>query len=1051
MNPDLFRTVFESSLDAIIVFDKSGIVDCNPSALRMFGCPTRDELIGKHPFDFSPSTQPGGEDSASLANERIAAAFNEGANLFEWTHRRLEGATFPAEVLLTAVELDGKAVLHAMVRDITKRKLRGEEWRTMESGLKDAMRLARVGSWSWDTVTDTHIWSEGIYLIYGRDPGLPPADFQEVRKYFTPESWEKLSAAVEEGLAQGRAYECDAEVVRPDGARRWITARGMATLDAGGKVVGLHGTVQDITERKRAEQSLYESEKLYRSLFENMLNGFAYCQMIFEQEQPHDFIYLSTNATFEALTGLKNVTGKRVSDVIPGIRQSDPKLFEIYGRVSLSGKPERFEIYIEALQQWFWISVYSPGKGYFVAVFDVITERKRMESELLAQNAELENKVAARTADLERARRDADEANRAKSDFLAAMSHEIRTPMNGVIGMIDVLRQTSLKGQQVEMVNIIHDSALSLLDIIEDILDFSKVEAGRLQIDIVPMGIVDVVERACGTMDRIALKKGTELTMFVDPAVPSEVAGDPGRLRQILINLINNAVKFSSGQGRQGKVSVRASLADGKPGPALVEFRVADNGVGMDEQTQARLFKAFMQADPSTTRGYGGTGLGLVISRQLAHLMGGEISVKSEKGKGSLFIVRIPFALPAETSVASKVWSMIAGLSCIVVGDSGSLSADIAAYLTHAGAPTERAPDLAGVRDWIAGRKSGLHVVVVDAGGGEPPLYELRAIADAHRNQQARFVVISRGSRREPRLEDVDLVSVDGNVLTRLALLKAVSIVAGLTKEADQEKQLGNLRVTITPPSREEARRRGRLILVAEDNETNQKVIRQQLMLLGQTADVVENGRKALASWRSGDYGLLITDLYMPEMDGYELTKAVRAGETGKTRMPIIAYTANALKGEVDRCLEVGMDDYISKPVQLAKLEGMLKKWLPVSLESESVPQSSPVPVDVNVLKALVGDDEAVIRDFLSDFRATMAKTTVELRTACMSGQAETTRALAHKLKSSANSVGALTLGELCAEIEQSGRAGDKDALAAMLQGFEQELARVEKFLKERT
>ncbi len=670
--------------------------------------------------------------------------------------------------------------------------------------------------------------------------------------------------------------------------------------------------------------------------------------------------------------------------------------------------------------------------------------------EMLHEKERLEVAVKEKTKDLEGARRTAEEANRAKSEFLSTMSHEIRTPMNGVIGMVDVLKQSSLKSQQVEMVNIIQDSALSLLDIIDDILDFSKIEAGRLQIESVPMGVADVVEGACETIDRIALKKGTELTMFVDPAVLSEVNGDPGRLRQILINLINNAVKFSSGQRRQGKVSVRARLADGKPGTALVEFSVADNGVGIDAQTQARLFTAFMQADSSTTRTHGGTGLGLVISRHLTHLMGGEISVKSVKGIGSLFIVRIPFALPTERPEADKVPSLVAGLPCIVVGDSDSLSADLAAYLTHAGAQTGRTEDLTGVREWIAGRKSGLCVVVVDAGGGEPPLNELRAIAGALQNQKIKFVVIGRGQRREPRLEDADLVLVDGNVLTRHALLKAVAIAAGRAKEAYEEGLPAKSRVIITPPSREEARQRGRLILVAEDNETNQKVIRQQLMLLGYVAEVVENGRKALVFWRSGDYGLLIADLNMPEMDGYELTKAVRAGEADKTHMPIIAYTANALKGEADRCLAAGMDDYISKPVQLAKLEAILKKWLPVSLESASVPQSSPVPVDVGVLKALVGDDEAMIRDFLSDFRATTAKTAVELRAAYADGQAATAGELAHKLKSSAHSVGALALGGLCAEIEQYGRAGDKDALAALLPWFEQELAKVEHFLKER-
>ncbi len=699
-------------------------------------------------------------------------------------------------------------------------------------------------------------------------------------------------------------------------------------------------------------------------------------------------------------------------------------------------------------------------------LLSVIEDQKQAEESLRRLNEELENKVALRTSDLELSRHDAEEANQAKSAFLAAMSHEIRTPMNGVIGMVEVLQQSSLNGPQMEMTNIIHDSAFALLAIIDDILDFSKIEAGKLQIDTVPMSVADVVEGTCETMSRMALKKEVELTLFTDPGIPLQVMGDPGRLRQILVNLTNNAIKFSSGPQRLGKVSVRALSTKSTPEQVTLEFHVTDNGIGIDKETQARLFTPFSQADSSTTRNYGGTGLGLAISRQLANIMGGEITVQSEPGKGSVFSVRLPFKLLPEQADVNP--SLVAGVHCLVVGGTGGLADDLATYLKHAGALVERVEDLAPVKEWIASRPPGLCLVLIDTAADNPPLDKLRAAALAHPEQKTRFVVIRRGQRREPRLEDADLVLVEGNILTRRTLLKAVAVAAGWVKAPDRKGAASDVKAKLTPLSREEARRQGRLILIAEDNEINQKVILQQLTLLGQTADIASNGREALEQWQGGGYGLLITDLHMPEMDGYELTTAIRTAEDSKTHKPIIAFTANALKGEDEHCRAVGMDDYLSKPVQLVNLKAMLEKWLPSgvlpyaptddrmvgaygntpSVDSGVVkPSPSPAPVDVNVLKALVGDDEATIRDFLHDFRISAVKIAAELKSACNSGQAAQAGALAHKLKSSARSVGALALGELCEEMEQAGKAGDTAALAALLPKFELELASVEGYL----
>lgn len=684
-----------------------------------------------------------------------------------------------------------------------------------------------------------------------------------------------------------------------------------------------------------------------------------------------------------------------------------------------------------------------------VLVFRDVTHEYAAQRALQDKNLELESATMA-----------AKRANLAKSEFLATMSHEIRTPMNGVIGMIDVLQQSSLNGPQMEMTNIIHDSAFALLAVINDILDFSKIEANKLDVESIPMSIPDVVESACENMNLMALKKDIELTLFVDPAIPASVLGDPGRLRQVLINLTNNAIKFSSGQQRVGRVSVRALLVAQHDGLVDLALQVADNGIGIDEATRQRLFSAFIQADTSTTRNFGGTGLGLAISGQLADIMGGDIVVQSTPGQGSLFTVRLPFKLSNEAGNESNLPSLIAGLSCLMMADAGGFSSDIASYLTHGQAAVQYAADVAAAGLWMDQFPDGI-CLVTGAADVTALVEGLRGAADLRLAQRIRFVVIGHGQRRRPRQQDRDTVLIDGNLLTRKSLLKAVAIAAGRAKAPDMGNAPAEVKKSATPISREEARLEGRLILVAEDNEYNQKVILQQLMLLGRTADIATNGQEALTRWATGAYAILITDLHMPQMDGYELTAAIRAAEAGKGRIPIIAFTANAFKGEAERCKAIGMDDYLSKPVQLVELKAMLKKWQPVvhsntfvATPSDDTTHST-VPiaeataaVDIKVLTALIGNEPAVIREFLNDFSASAAEIAGELRTAFAAVDSRATGALAHKLKSAARAVGAMALGELCASMEQAGKTGDTAELRRMQPRFETELLRVGTFLR---
>lgn len=680
-------------------------------------------------------------------------------------------------------------------------------------------------------------------------------------------------------------------------------------------------------------------------------------------------------------------------------------------------------------------------------------ERKRLAERVEARTRELNDT----NRQLREAKDEAERANRAKSTFLATMSHEIRTPMNGVVGMIDVLEQTTLNQQQRDMMQLVRVSALSLLDIINDIMDISKIEAGGVELERRLFCLVGVVEKSCLMMDNLATAKGVELTMFVDPRLPAGIVGDEVRLRQILLNLVSNAVKFSSEQ-EHGNVTVRARALSQTDKQLMLELRVADNGIGMDSETLAGLFVAYKQADGSTTRRFGGTGLGLAITKHLVDLMDGDITVQSAPGSGTVFTVVLPLAIDAtaaEAAVEPRL-SLDLTTSCLVVGGLSSMAEDLAAYLNHAGATVVRCDDLAEASAQLQRLGQGQYICVIDTEDESPLPSEVRQALRRQNGVELRFVVIGRGPRRSPRIIEADYVALDGNVLRRSVLLGAIACVSGQPGAANAASAKPAIPAVVAP-GRAEALSKGSLILVAEDNEINQKVIVRQLEILGYAADIAVNGERALELWRSGNYALLLTDLHMPEMDGYQLTRVIRAEEKVGAHMPIIILTADKIQGNLDKYMALGMDDCLDKPVRLDDLQATLQKWMPAEVDeceqADTVRverEPAALPVDIAELTLLIGDDSDDIYEFLQDFLRYGSNAVAEIELAYQRRDIDKIKGIAHKIKSSARAVGALRLAESFESIEVIANTGSAHSLAPEVAACKAEMARVATYIRAR-
>jgi PAS domain S-box-containing protein len=718
-------------------------------------------------------------------------------------------------------------------------------------------------------------------------------------------------------LLQCTSYRTDNELLwRKDGTSFPANFSSNPLIE-NGVVSGAVITFTDITERKRFEAERF---KLSRAV----------------EQSPVSIVITDMRGTIEFVNPrYTEITGYRAEDVISQKQQVlhaglvPPELCAELSAVIATGTTWEGEFLTTSKDgRLFWeqaaISALRDDSGaitHYLAVKVDITEKKNMLEQLTT------------------AKEQAEAASQAKSSFLATMSHEIRTPMNGVIGMTGMLLETALNPEQKEFAEIVRRSGENLLIIINEILDFSKIEAGKLDLEMLEFDLRVTLEDTAELLALRADDSGLELICRIDPAVPSYLKGDPGRLRQVITNLTGNAIKFT----RKGEVVINATLLSEQDGCATILFEISDTGIGIPESRLGAIFDPFTQVDGSVTRKYGGTGLGLAISRQLTELMGGEIGVTSREGVGSTFWMKISFEklalgetqCPASLSSAPQQKVDITTARMLVVDDNSTNRILMKTLLNHWGCRHEVA----------ASGEEGLALLGAAARSGDP----FRVALLDQEMPDMDGIELGRRIKADPLLESTLMVMVTS--LARrgdVAVLEQIGFVGYLPKPVRQAQLYGCLELVLlrdSDPLGDAARQKpqgiitrhtvaesgwsGIRILLAEDNVINQKVAQHMLKTLGYKTDVVADGREALRALEMINYDLVLMDCQMPHLDGFEATVAIRDPESKVLNhaVPIFAMTANSMQGDREKCLQAGMDDYLSKPIKKEEMAEMIDRW----------------------------------------------------------------------------------------------------------------------------
>jgi two-component system, sensor histidine kinase and response regulator len=988
-------------------------------------------------------------DDRSALEEKIIEAVRTGGDRVTYRYRGfgVDGRTVHVQNFVKLVFDANKRPISALGAswDITKEieaaeqlAQQAEQLRVAERRLERASLLSSEGHWESDLINRLVWYSSSYHALLGYREGELPQRFDEFLRLIHADDLATSEAALRQHIDSGTPFVIDARMRCGTGEFRWFRQRGSAERDASGAAITMSGSIHDIHEQKLAETALQLAQLRFEraingtqdGLWELEANGNAWCSPRLGELLGHTANEFPANTNFLRECLHPDDAAAVAVATQAHFQQEHPYDVEIRLRTK-SGD-----------YRWY--------RARAKAERDAQGKPLRMSGSL----QDVTEARAAREA-LVQATAAAEAASEAKSSFLANVSHEIRTPMNGIIGMTGLLLDTALDRTQRDYAETIRGSADSLLIVINDILDFSKIEAGKLDIEAIELDLRGNVEDVGGMMAFQAAAKNLELVVHVHPDVPDRVISDPQRIRQCLINLVGNAIKFT----RSGEIVIEVSTIGRRDGKVLTQFQVRDTGIGIAPETLQTLFQPFVQADASTTRHFGGTGLGLSIVRRLVEMMDGAVGIESEVGKGSTFWFTLPLEPAASAAQPRPLELHRLGRRVLIVDDHETNRRVLAGQLIHAGFEVSLA-------------KTGSEALqLLRLGGTDNHPYDI-VLADHQMDDMdgaalgehikadaqlasARIVILTSLDRHGDirRFASLGFAGYLTKPIRARELFECMDrVLACEAKEWHLQSQPIITRGTLV--SDEALRRYEGHVLLVEDNPVNQKVAVRFLERMGCHVRIADNGAEAVKAYQEGRFDLILMDLQMPVMDGLMATRRIREIENGQRMTPIVALTANAMSGQINLCMEAGMNAFLTKPLEIARLHETLELYGLATQPSESITgaaHSTGTPVNLARLNEITDGDAEFAYELASTFVSSGEQVFEELQAALDSADRNALTRAAHKLKGASANIHADSLRDLAYALETQAAKVDQPRLKELVRELRESFDVAAEFLREQS